>query len=122
MQQNPDNFVRHYLIAALWTATNGDDVGTPLDDTHTMDDFSPEAIKRAVDDCRKFKAENASDLEAAGSVEYNAHDFSMTRNGHGSGFFDRRYAKDVTDRLEASCQRFGEIHLYAGDDGKLYFE
>jgi hypothetical protein len=47
------------------------------------------------------------------------HDFYLTRNGHGAGFWDRGLGK-LGDELTAMADPFGSYELYIGDDGKLY--
>ena len=51
--------------------------------------------------------------------EQDGHDFWLTRNGHGAGFWDRGLG-DVGDRLTDIAHGFGECDLYAGDDGRVY--
>lgn len=43
------------------------------------------------------------------------HDFALTRNGHGAGFWDRGYG-DVGDRLTDAARAYGE-HSVLTDDG-----
>jgi hypothetical protein len=47
-------------------------------------------------------------------------DIWLTRNGHGSGFFDRNYIHE--DSLTTAAQQLKSKDLVIGDDGKLYFE
>lgn len=55
-----------------------------------------------------------------GYSESNAgHDFWLTRNGHGAGFWDRDLG-DVGDKLSEASKAAGEVDLYVGDDGKVY--
>jgi hypothetical protein len=63
------------------------------------------------------------------SEERAGHDYWLTRNGHGAGFWDReeltgiivgaRNETNVGDVLSDRC-RHRDVSLYAGDDGKLY--
>lgn len=46
-------------------------------------------------------------------------DIWFTRNGHGSGFFDRNYENE--DSLMEAGRKLKSKDLYVGDDGKLYF-
>ena len=61
----------------------------------------------------------------AGSAEAAfGHDFAMTRNGHGAGFWDRDnegLPRVLGEALTRVCDGFGEANLYIGDDGKAYF-
>lgn len=45
-------------------------------------------------------------------------DIWLSRNGHGSGFFDHSY--DNEEILENSAQKIGSSDLYLGDDQKLH--
>lgn len=48
------------------------------------------------------------------------HDFWLTRNRHGAGFWDR--GLDVLgDRLTAAAHAYGEASLMLGDDGKVHY-
>jgi hypothetical protein len=114
-----DAFTRAYLIAALWSST--DDDGDPLDSLYDLRDFSDEAIKKAIEDTTAFQEENEEDLsDAPGDDEQHGHDFWLTRNRHGAGFWDRGYGA-VGDRLTDAAEAWGEVWLYVGDDGELHF-
>lgn len=121
-----DEFTRAYIEAALWS-TNDDD-GEPLDRNYCESDIDADALAKIVEDCRKFQADNAADLALAydlypvneWSHEAQAgHDFWLTRNGHGAGFWDRGIG-EVGDRLSETSRKCSEIWLYVGDDGKIY--
>ena len=114
-------FVRQYLETALWsTHDNADESGgEPLDKNYTITDFAPEAIAKAIEDCRNFCALAGADLESVGDDKQNGHDFWLTRNGHGCGFWDRGYG-DAGDRLSEVARTFGNCDAYLGDDGSIY--
>ena len=100
-----------------------------LDEKYDTDDLAPEARKAMEKDCEKFIAENEAALgdyaEIIGShPEYTesekaGHDFWLTRNGHGAGFWDRGIG-ETGDTLTKASEGFGGVDLYVGDDGKLY--
>jgi hypothetical protein len=115
---NLDTFTKQYLETALWAET--DDNGDPLDRNHELCSFAPETLARAIADCAAFQAANAADIGERASDA--GHDFWLTRNGHGTGFWDGDWPEDAGKRLTVASKRFGEIHLYVGDDGLLYFE
>lgn len=117
-----DDFTKHYLIAALWSST-GDD-GEPLDAAYSEDDIAPECVAKAMADCERFQRENAAMLARAYEtrgydVAQAGHDFWLTRNGHGAGFWDRGLSV-VGDALNAACYAASMVELYVGDDGKIY--
>ena len=113
-------FVDAYLEAALWSSF--DELGDPLDDRFTVQDFAQEAVDKAVEDSNAFIEANRGDLDATGASDsQHGHDFWLTRNHHGVGFWDRGYAGDVGQRWTEEAHAFGEVNAYVGDDGLVYF-
>jgi len=113
-----DTITHHYIIAALWSST--DDAGEPLDAQYSADDIAPAALEKMTADCESFYSKAAELIEASGlDYEQIGHDFWLTRNGHGTGFWDRGLS-DVGDQLTALSKEFGEVWLYVGDDGLIY--
>jgi hypothetical protein len=105
---------QQYLETALWSSSDED--GSPLDDQFDVSDFAPEAIQQAEKDCLDFLSTNdVGDLDE-GDV---GHDFWLTRNRHGAGFWDRGLGA-LGDRLTKAAHAYGECDIYLGDDGKLY--
>jgi len=49
-----------------------------------------------------------------------AHDFWLTRNRHGAGFWDGDYPEELGKKLTEASHAFGECDLYIGDDGKVH--
>jgi hypothetical protein len=49
-----------------------------------------------------------------------AHDYIMTRNHHGVGFWDGDWGKEMGDLLTKLAQSKPEIEAYVGDDGLIY--
>ena len=49
-----------------------------------------------------------------------AHDYILTRNHHGCGFWDGDWGKDMGDLLTKLAQSKPEIEAYVGDDGLIY--
>lgn len=126
-----DEFTRAYVECALWSST--DDHDEPLDQNFSADDLAPEAAARIAAACAMFQSEQAAILEAAsndvglrvnrggryGGYASAGHDFWLTQNGHGAGFWDGdwgQYGGALTDAAKA----FQEWGLYVGDDGLLY--
>ncbi len=84
-----DEFTKAYIECALWSSTNDD--GEPLDNDYDASDISPEGFKSAIRDCEAFQANITLLGEYYGkfNAEMAGHDFWLTRNGHGAGFWDR---------------------------------
>lgn len=123
-----DAFALAYVACALWSSNDESTPagGEPFDSNYDVADIAPETLRAMVDDCARFRAENAALLSrACDSVGYDwaraGHDFWLTRNGHGAGFWDRdELPPEVGDGLTAACKRFGGVDLYLGDDGRIY--
>ena len=125
-----NEFILGYVTCALWGSGSMDDDCEYLDEKYDTDDIAPETRKAMEKDCEKFIAENETALsdyeEIIGShPEYSksekaGHDFWLTRNGHGTGFWDRPGIGETGDKLTEASTGFGEVDLYVGDDGKLY--
>lgn len=104
----------------------------PMDRHYSEADLSPEALAKMLADCERFEAENGETIQAAiatgkvvfgpdfGALGRAGHDFWLTRNGHGAGFWDGDWPEPMADALTKAAKGFGECYLYAGDDGKLY--
>lgn len=117
---------RHYLICALWSSTDNSDEsgGSPLDENYSLSDIAPETLKQAQDDCNAFVDEIVPILEAHGdSVAWDSeqfgHDFWLSRNGHGAGFFDRGN-EPVWQELQRAAKAWGTVDLYVGDAGQIH--
>ncbi len=121
-----DAFTKAYIATALWSSTGEDD--EPLDENHDHTDFSLEALAKMVEDCKTFQERNADNL--AKVYETNevdcfpngkaGHDFWLTRNGHGAGFWDGDWPEPYASNLTASAKELGSCDIYVGDDGLLY--
>ena len=115
------NDLIQYLETALWSSTDFSDGtdGEPLDNNYGIDDLDPKFIEQSKEDLCKFR-EMAGELLDDLDSEQVAHDFWLTRNRHGAGFWDGDYEKSVGDKLTEISHTFGEVNLYVGDDGKIY--
>ena len=116
---NIDNVIDAYITCLLWSETNEE--GEPMDDYYDKTDIAPESLKEIRDDVEGFVAlcdENGIDLLPI-TDEQIGHDFCLTRNGHGTGFWDRGLG-DKGKHLTSAAKSFGSQTLYAGDDGRLY--
>jgi hypothetical protein len=113
-------FYTGYIEAALFCGV--DDKDQPLDANYTTDDISAESSARMKEQCEKFvtSPEVASLLEASGlSPEYAGHDFWLTRNHHGAGYWDRDLG-EIGDALTKLAHERGERTMYVGDDGMIH--
>ena len=119
-----DNFVASYLATAEWVTVDGRTRG-----------FTKSAKQIARKDCLEFMkmiVENFTASEVVAILTYQGsdlsslagHDFFLTRNEHGAGFWD----KDIYDELAPNgCNRLTELAKLCGTAdvyqyrGYLYF-
>jgi len=91
---------------------------------------SEELIKASRDDVDDFLSNNMDDvLEYVERREYDpsegtpwhylGHDFALTRNRHGAGFWDLGLG-ELGDRLTEAANVYGSVDVYLGDDDQVY--
>lgn len=132
-----EDFIQGYMGCALWQAPE-DEKGKNLDE-FSIFDFDPKSEAEIREECADFVKANEKDLDlyeqtifavrsgknsggdGGSAAEYAGHDFCLTRNGHGAGFWDRGLGA-LGDRLTKAAKVYGEFFIYAGDDGKVHVE
>lgn len=113
------------LTALFWSST--DDNGQSLD----RGDYqpSPQLIARLETDWERFQEIIQDRMPQfdpdehclTSNIDQMEHDFILTRNGHGCGFWETSdWQAPYGDQLTAICQEIGEIEPYVGDDGLIY--
>jgi hypothetical protein len=109
-----------YLETALWSSNDLDD--KPLD-SYSISDIAASSIKSAKADLDSFVAKAGDILDNYDDKKI-GHDFWLTRNGHGAGFWDGDYEENEGDgdKLTEISKEFSELNPYVGDDGKVYIE
>jgi hypothetical protein len=99
-----DDFTWAYIEAALWSSNDesDDQGGDPIDQNYGPEDLDDAALQKMIADCKAFKEANAKKIATWGRArfwrrreqpkttpdEQAGHDFWLTRNGHGAGFWD----------------------------------
>jgi hypothetical protein len=104
-----------YIESAIWTAEeeldSDDDIDAYISDNSRID---------AYKDVRDF-------VNAAGNLLDNiepfqiGHDLWLTRNGHGTGFWDRDLG-EVGEKLSQIASDMGEKNVFWDDEGKVSIE
>jgi hypothetical protein len=111
------DFFDAYVECLLWSST--DDDGDPLDAQYSTDDLAPEALTEIEQDCKAFYEAHFSLWNDQIDDAQAGHDFYLTRNRHGAGFWDRGLG-DLGEELTELSRQFGTQGAYVGDDGKVY--
>lgn len=107
-----------YLECALWSTTDENDVA--FDSNYAFDDISNESIELLRKECNEFITKAGPLLDDLDDSQA-GHDFWLTRNRHGTGFWDRGLG-EVGEKLTALSREFSEVYIYLSDDGKLVLE
>lgn len=103
-----------YLECAEWSSVN-----EPLDSLDL--EFSARGKKQAAKECRDFlRFVNDLGIDARNwdSCQF-GHDFWLTRNGHGAGFWDRGFPEGAA--LTKAAKSFGSIDIYVFRK-KMFFQ
>lgn len=115
------NFVNAYVACMLWSTA-----GTTPDgeEVESLEGYTVEhcTARKINEECERFIDENYSlFLETPDHYDWEqfGHDFWLTRNRHGVGFWDRNLG-EVGEQLTAAAESFGECDPYIGDDGLIY--
>lgn len=121
------SFIEGYLTAALWSSSDTLEDGSTVDlDNYEWGNGEAEKLHA---DCISFIEANNDDLwiypdhytppSGYDVWECAGHDFWLTRNGHGTGFWDRGLG-ELGERLTEASDTFGTVELYLGDDELVY--
>lgn len=113
-------FLQSYLECAIWSSTHPD-TEEPLDSEFSVDEIADESFEKAKADCVAFIWAHRTELAMCRlTAERAGHDFWLTRNGHGAGFWDEGLGR-LGDFLTRECKAYGSCDLYPEDDGALHF-
>ena len=111
-QRDIDEILKEYLVGALWS--------NDFDDKSISD-----IADSSIDDARKeitwFVNSAGKYIDKIPNDEI-GHDIWLTRNGHGTGFWDRGYSDKKTELLKHLCKLLGTADAYIGDDDKIYID
>lgn len=131
MAIDTDEFVRAYLECALWTDSISEDDDRSIQEEYTPDQLLAESRAQAEEDCRLFIAANTDLLNKAVALysmsergqqwsvsDLAGHDFWLTRNHHGTGFWDRGLGP-IGEDLTKSAQQHPERSVLVTANGTL---
>lgn len=109
-----------YVECALWSSTDTNENGDHINLDSVDAEIAPETLVTMREELTAFvpDEETAALLDGL-EPEQIGHDFWLTRNHHGAGFWDRGLGARG-DELTKACQPYGTADLYIGDDGLIY--
>jgi hypothetical protein len=119
----PD-FERGYFTAAFWTTDDDAGSGEYANTGRADDHFArlhPANLAEQLRQCEQFQQEHAGTLAECESYQAGI-DFWLTRNGHGSGFWDGDYdhldgTGEAAQRLTDAAHGFGEANCFLDTEG-----
>lgn len=127
-----DEAAAHYVITALWSSIEADPNSenpedpemVPMDKLFSPLDFDSDTLAAMRKEIVEFVEANHDDVvkyirSFGWDWEQLGHDLWLTRNHHGTGFWDRGLGA-VGDRLAKAAHALGSVDLYSGDDGLIY--
>lgn len=115
MKTTLQEFIEAFSACALWTSMGDNE--EPLDRDFNTGDFS-ESLNAAIQrECSEFFEAQYERIQD--DVSRAGHDFFLTRNECGAGFWDGDWPING-DELTKASKAFGEFDLYVGDDGQIY--
>jgi hypothetical protein len=116
-----DIFVKAYVGVALWSSTDDKGNFLSMNYDYGLESFSEREQTFMKQECKAFLLK-AMNMIKPHQLEQAGHDFWLTRNGHGTGFWDR---KEVwgTHSLELSqiAVSFGTREIMEAEDFKLTY-
>lgn len=119
-----DDFTRQYIETALWSSNDEStpEGGKPMDANYGVEDLAPSTLRQMTADCERFRTQAGEMLDEHPDPTMGAHDFWLTRNGHGAGFWDGDWPINGAALTAMVGWRtdFPEVTLYVGDDGLIY--
>ena len=133
--------LEHLVTTLLWSETDNADEngGKPLDWNYRIDDVDAASLLELDKRFQAFVGKAEEMLTAklgddwssiddfytgSSNSEYQTeHDYIMTVNGHGCGFWEKYdWQETAGEILTELATKQSEIHAFVGDDGKVYLE
>lgn len=118
---NLDRFTLAYIECALWSSSVDFDSDTSFESAgYDVSDLSDDLLAHVIEECADFQ--NDPDTRALLFAAYDrvwysdeqaGHDFWLTRNGHGAGFWDRGLGA-LGDALTRAAKAYGSEDWYLG--------
>lgn len=115
-------FSHAYATAVAWA--NVAHENDERDDSLAYDDLPVAILEILEEDAEAFLTPQVQRLiqgairRGGYSWSQAGHDFALTRNGHGAGFWDRGLGL-VGDALTSIAKPYGERNLYVSTDGEV---
>jgi hypothetical protein len=112
-----NEFTKACFEAALWSECDENEIF--FDDKYNIDDFSLETKNKIISDCANF-LDRTKQFIPDNMLKQAGHDFWLSRNGHGAGFFDDKteYYGNA-EKLQDIAAKYPAISLAVDSDNKI---
>lgn len=123
-------------LASVVLYSECDDEGVPLDRNFSVSDFNEKSLEKLYCDFQSFIQDVETKITdkigdkwdciddfynlAQPIKDQTEHDYVLTRNHHGAGFWDGDWDNSVAQILTEAANKQGEFSAYIGDDRKIY--
>ena len=111
-------FIAAYVECIVFT----EELSEEFDGEFDIDNLDRDALVEIIRDCTNFleivESQGIEMVDNRYGYEQAGHDFWLTRNGHGAGFWDRGLG-EIGDKLSKIAKSFGSSYVYRTDRGKI---
>ena len=124
-----DTAVDSASAASVWTSSEAEEHTSETGEEVTLNDESRALLRSEIEDfaaaypelIERARESGYTSSEGDGFAGAFGHDFVLTRNGEGAGFWDRPELSEggIGDAITARLKRRGELDSFLGDDGYL---
>ena len=122
-----EKFLSAYLECMLWAST---DLYVETDQSFDSSGYGPDDIEKNTLDsirgeCRDFLESfghlitEENFLGQGGPFEHAGHDFFLTRNRHGAGFWDGAWKTEVGKELTQASHPYGSTYFFVNEQNKI---
>jgi len=113
-----DTAVDSYITALIWTEEGHETDYDPWEgkNIYDIDENSKDEIVKEVE----WFINSAGDVFEDMTDDQIGNDLWLTRNGHGSGFFERINDSENLTIITKLCDVLGNVDAEIGDDGNIY--
>lgn len=108
-------FVEAYIECMIWSSPEDDEGNRPDESDFGFDELDVSERVSVYRDCASFLDSYRRDI----GTEYAqaGHDFSLTRNGHGAGFWGGDWPYEAGQRLTEACEPYGGQYVMTWSEG-----
>lgn len=119
MKTEFETFFHSFIETALWSSSdsNSDSDSSLEYQNYSIDDIDSNCLEILKTDCQLFFNDNYSKIKD--NLSKAGHDFWLTSNHHGAGFWDGDWEKEIGNELTKESHKYSERNFYV-IDGVIY--